>query len=151
MKVKSLLIKGIIVFCFLPLSVLGQPGHVGDFSNNLPSHPRILMFKGDEAAIKKTIASDQTWTKLQKAILGESDNLISVAPIERVQIGRRLLDKSREALRRLFFLSYAYRMTGDNKYLLKRFRKNYSIKHICRRISLSECLIFFFKPVEIDQ
>lgn len=116
MKVKSLLIRGIIVLCFLPLSVFSQADHVGAFSNNLPSHPRILMFKGDEAAIKKTISSDQTWTKLQKAILAESDNLIAVAPIERIQIGRRLLDKSREALRRLFFLSYAYRMTGDNKY-----------------------------------
>ena len=74
------------------------------------------MFRGDEAGIKKTITSNQTLTKLQNAILAESDKLISVAPIERIQIGRRLLDKSREALRRLFFLSYAYRMTGDDKY-----------------------------------
>ncbi len=53
---------------------------------------------------------------MQQAIINESDNLISVAPVERIQIGRRLLDKSREALRRLFFLSYAYRTTGEQKY-----------------------------------
>jgi hypothetical protein len=37
--------------------------------------------------------------------------------VERILIGRRLLDKSREALRRVFYLSYAYRMTNDAKYL----------------------------------
>jgi len=34
-----------------------------------------------------------------------------------VLIGRRLLDKSNEALRRIFFLSYAWRVTSDSKYL----------------------------------
>lgn len=115
MKVKSLLIRGIVILCCLSLNVYSQTDHIGS-AFNLPSHPRILMFRGDEPGIKKTIASDESWTKLQKAILAESDKLISVAPIERIQIGRRLLDKSREALRRLFFLSYAYRMTGDEKY-----------------------------------
>ena len=37
--------------------------------------------------------------------------------MERVLIGRRLLDKSREALKRIFYLSYAWRMTSDVKYL----------------------------------
>lgn len=75
------------------------------------------MFKGEEAAIKKTISSDKSWTKLQQAIITESDRLLAVPPVERIQIGRRLLDKSREALRRLFFLSYTYRTTGDKKYV----------------------------------
>ena len=115
MKVKNLMIRCIVILCCMSLNASSQTDHIGsDF--NVPSHPRILMFKGEEAAIKKTVANDQTWSKLQKAILTESDRLITVAPIERIQIGRRLLDKSREALRRLFFLSYAYRMTGDIKY-----------------------------------
>ncbi|MGI8637495.1 MAG: heparinase II/III domain-containing protein [Segetibacter sp.] len=83
----------------------------------LPDHPRILMLKGEEAAIKKNIAGDKTWAKIHQAIIAESDNLITVEPIKRIQIGRRLLDKSREALRRLFMLSYAYRMTQQQKYL----------------------------------
>ena len=101
--------------CCMSLNASSQTDHIGS-GFILPPHPRILMFKGEEAAIKKTVANDQTWSKLQKAILTESDRLITVAPIERIQIGRRLLDKSREALRRLFFLSYAYRMTGEAKY-----------------------------------
>ena len=82
----------------------------------LPGHPRILMFKGEEVALKKTIASDKIWSDMQKIILDESNNLLTTEPVERIKIGRRLLDKSREALRRLFFLSYAYRTTGEQKY-----------------------------------
>jgi hypothetical protein len=54
---------------------------------------------------------------MQQAIIAESDMIITLPPIERIKIGRRLLGKSREALRRLFFLSYAYRTTRDVKYL----------------------------------
>ena len=82
-----------------------------------PGHPRILLLGGDEAALKKTISGDKIWSKMQQAILDESDRMLSLPPVERIQIGRRLLDKSREALRRIFFLSYAYRTTGDAKYL----------------------------------
>ncbi len=75
------------------------------------------MLKGEEDIIKVKIRKDTGWLKVQKAIINESDRIINIAPIQRIQIGRRLLDKSREALRRLFFLSYAYRTTNDKKYL----------------------------------
>ncbi len=55
------------------------------------------------------------WKRLNQTILTECDRMIDLPPVERIQIGRRLLDKSREALRRLFFLSYAYRMTGISR------------------------------------
>ena len=100
------------IFC---TNILGQANHF-DQNFKIPPHPRILLFKGEENGLKKTINADPVWTKMQQAIINESDNLISVAPVERIQIGRRLLDKSREALRRLFFLSYAYRTTGEQKY-----------------------------------
>ncbi|HEY4290923.1 MAG TPA: heparinase II/III family protein [Puia sp.] len=80
-------------------------------------HPRILLLKGEEAALKKSIGKDKIWSKMQQAILDESDRIITLPPVQRIQIGRRLLDKSREALRRIFFLSYAYRTTGAAKYL----------------------------------
>ena len=79
-------------------------------------HPRILLLKGEERQIEQSIASSSTWKKMHEAILKESDNIIDLPPVERIQIGRRLLDKSREALRRIFHLSYAWRMTGEQKY-----------------------------------
>ena len=79
-------------------------------------HPRILLLNGEERLIEQSIASNPVWAKMHQTILTECDRMIGLPPIERIQIGRRLLDKSREALRRIFQLSYAYRLTGDQKY-----------------------------------
>ncbi|MEP6750411.1 MAG: heparinase II/III family protein [Bacteroidota bacterium] len=114
MKIKSSFSKIIILLLFNYSVVSAQTDYVG--SAQIPGHPRILLLKGEEKNIKNTIATDKTWLAVHQAILAESDNMITMAPVERIKIGRRLLDKSREALRRLFFLSYAYRMTGEKKY-----------------------------------
>lgn len=116
MKINNRFIQFVVLLFFFNSPVFTQVDHIGS-EIKLPPHPRILMLKGEEDAVKKTIADDVIWSKLQQAILTESDNLLTVVPVERIQIGRRLLDKSREALRRLFFLSYAYRMTQQQKYL----------------------------------
>ncbi len=106
----------LFLFLFLLQSIsFAQTDHLGAV-NNLQPHPRILLFKGEEEMIKKTVSADTTWQKLQRAVFAECDSLVLKPPVERIQIGRRLLDKSREALRRLFFLSYAYRMTHKPEY-----------------------------------
>ncbi|MCL4481217.1 MAG: heparinase II/III family protein [Bacteroidetes bacterium] len=79
-------------------------------------HPRILLLSGEENIIKQSVAANPTWKKMHEAILQSCDVILEKPPVERIQIGRRLLDKSREALRRIFQLSYAWRMTGDEKY-----------------------------------
>lgn len=81
------------------------------------NHPRILLLEHEEKNIRNTIAADPVWRRMHEAILAECDKIVTEAPVERIKIGRRLLDKSREALRRLFFLSYAYRMTQQKTYL----------------------------------
>jgi hypothetical protein len=107
----------LIVLLFSIYSISNaQTDHLGNVTN-LQAHPRILMFKGEEETIKKTISGDTTWQKLQQAVLVECDSLLGRPTLERIQIGRRLLDKSREALRRSFFLSYGYRMTHKAEYL----------------------------------
>jgi Heparinase II/III-like protein len=109
------------LFLFLPLvflvifSAVAQSTPVGS-TTRLPPHPRILLLKGEEAPLKQAIAADRTWTSVQQVILAECDKMLTVAPVERIQIGRRLLDKSREALRRIFFLSYAWRITQQETY-----------------------------------
>lgn len=111
------LLSGLMALCLLSyLPAVAQTDHIGAAAGNLPAHPRILLFKGEENAIQKTIAADKTWSNMHQAIVTESDALLNKPPIERIQIGRRLLDKSREAIRRLFFLSYAYRLTKQPTY-----------------------------------
>jgi len=82
----------------------------------LSDHPRILLLEDEVADIHQAIATNPYWANMHDVILGESDRLIEEPVLERTMIGRRLLGTSREALRRVFFLSYAYRMTGDDRY-----------------------------------
>ncbi len=95
-------------------SIFAQTDYIG--AATFPAHPRILLLKGEEKTLLQTIGTGKTWQAMQQAILEESDRMLQTVPVERIKIGRRLLDKSREALRRLFFLSYAYRTTQNPKY-----------------------------------
>lgn len=86
-------------------------------STKVPDHPRILLLKGEEQAIQKTISADPTWSNMHQAILTEADVIGKAPVLERIMTGRRLLSVSREALRRLFILSYAHRLTQQPTYL----------------------------------
>lgn len=82
-----------------------------------PEHPRLFLPAGGEAAIKQRVASDPLWKNLQAGLLAEADRQLTTKPVERVLIGRRLLDKSRTALSRVMHLGLAWRLTGEKKYL----------------------------------
>lgn len=88
-------------------------------SEKILQHPRILLLSGEEDLIKQSIATNPIWKKMHETILQSCDKILEMPPVERIQIGRRLLDKSREALRRIFQLSYAWRMTGQEKYFIR--------------------------------
>jgi len=103
-------------FSIMGFSLAGNSGLIEINTGAVPGHPRILLLKGEERLIEQSIASDPVWKKMQEAILGECDRIVPMPPVERIKIGKRLLDKSREALRRIFYLSYAYRTTGLEKY-----------------------------------
>lgn len=112
----TVLVRFVCLFLLLAgFSTLAQVDYVST-TKKLPDHPRLLWLKGEEEAIKRTVSTDKTWNKLHQAILTESDALLDTAPLERIKVGRRLLDKSREGLRRLFYLAYAWRMTRAEKY-----------------------------------
>ncbi len=109
-------IAGSLMFLLLAgQALMAQTG--GSIQELKPAdHPRILLLRGEEAAIRNTILTDEIWKKIDLFILSSCDRIIEKPPVERVLTGRRLLDKSREALRRIFFLSYAWRMTSQEKY-----------------------------------
>ena len=106
----------IIILLFLSFSCDKKDDTPGiDLSE--AGHPRILLLEGEEQQIQDLIATDETWEKMHFAILEKSNDIIGQPVLERVLIGHRLLSTSREALKRIFFLSYSYRMTGDEKFL----------------------------------
>lgn len=84
---------------------------------NMPGHPRILWFEEEINSLVKEISKEEQWLKIHQAILSESDKMLALPTLERIQIGRRLLDKSRECLKRVFYLSYSFKVTQNPVYL----------------------------------
>ena len=80
-------------------------------------HPRLLLFAGEEKEIKKQISNDPVYSKINSVIISASDKMLGQAVVVRKVIGGRLLSVSSEFLKRTFYLSYSYRMTGDKRYL----------------------------------
>ncbi|MCX6333115.1 MAG: heparinase II/III family protein [Bacteroidia bacterium] len=106
-KFRSILLLILLVSCNrTETNIAGEP----------PSHPRILLLKGEETLISQNIAAEREWLAVSSYILDRSEEMFDLPPVERVLIGRRLLDKSREALRRIYYLSYSYRKTGNSKF-----------------------------------
>ena len=76
------------------------------------AHPRLLMRAGEETAIP----TESIFAKADSVIQAFSDEALSLPPIERKMIGRRLLHTSRAALKRIFWLGYTYRVHGGEEY-----------------------------------
>lgn len=112
----NLVVVIFFISVFSQLEIFGQADHIGT-SFKLPPHPRILIRPGNEQDIQRMIAADIIWSKMHQALSSESDNILLTPPLERIQIGRRLLGTSREAFRRIFFLSYSYHLTQRKDYL----------------------------------
>ncbi len=85
-------------------------------SADVPGHPRLFLLKGEEENIKAILA-DVQYAKVHNGILSTAENLLSKPLSERVLTGKRLLDVSRECIKRIFYWSYAYRMTADSRFL----------------------------------
>lgn len=117
MKIKINFIFSLI-FSFICLNVKSQKSIVSsDFSPN--EHPRLLLFKNEEHQLLKDIKSDKLKKKIHNTIILKSNEILNLPPISRVLIGFRLLDQSREFLKRIFYLSYSYRITHKEKYALR--------------------------------
>jgi len=79
-------------------------------------HPRLLMTKADEASIKASVKGNGFWRQVDSLLMKAANSALSLSAPQRIVTGRRLLDVSRETLRRVLLLGYAYRMTGDSRY-----------------------------------
>lgn len=79
-------------------------------------HPRLLLTKADETAVRVSVKKDAFWQQVDSLLMNAANDTLTMPMPQRIVIGRRLLDVSRETLRRVLLLGYAYRMTGDNRY-----------------------------------
>lgn len=91
-----------------------EPDVTGEYS-----HPNLFLKEGEEKVLIEKIKSNQYLNRIHDRILVEAQNILLLEENDRVLVGKRLLDVSRENLRRIFILSYCYRTTGDVRFLVK--------------------------------
>lgn len=84
--------------------------------NQLPPHPRIMLKQGEEKKIIAGLKKNPEMQRVHQIILDSCNNLLNRPVLTYKKEGKRLLAVSREALKRIFFLSYISRITGDKKY-----------------------------------
>lgn len=78
--------------------------------------PRLLLTDEAIAGVREKIQADPRWAGYYEALKKIADEKLNVAPVEYKLEGVRLLQVSREALKRVFNWSFLYRFTGDEKY-----------------------------------
>lgn len=100
------------------LLVACTPAQAYDYKS-IASHPRLLMSDADEAEIKVAVKNSTELAKLHSYIIKKSDEILDREDVVYLKQGKRLLAVSRQALTRIFYLSYSYRITDEEKYLIK--------------------------------
>lgn len=87
-----------------------------DISASLDGHPRLLAEGKEFPLILNAAVSSPEFKVIHDYILHYADKVLSLPPVVYKLEGVRLLNVSCEALKRLFYLSYAYRTTGNPVY-----------------------------------
>lgn len=80
-------------------------------------HPRLLLTDARLQELKTLSVTDTRLKKYASDVVAQAEKDLLKSPIQHVLIGPRLLDKSRECLLRVYDLAFAYRWTGNEKYL----------------------------------
>ncbi len=99
-------------------------------------HPRLLMDTQDFGDLKDRMTGEKRLEnmvlyKLHKQIMDNAAVIVEDPTPIKYQLdasGRRLLSQSRNALKRLSTMAYAYRLTGEQKYLDK---ASFDLKTVC--------------------
>lgn len=117
-------IKAILGFLFLLFTILcpkisfSQTALSYNYSKISP-HPRLLLQGTGDKSIEQAIKESADLKKVSDYIIETSENFTKEPPLVFKKEGKRLLAVSRNALKRLFYLSYAYRLSKNKKYLEK--------------------------------
>lgn len=95
--------------------VLVSAGNTVDFSR-VCDHPRLYLHSGEEKAVSSMLDACPSIRAFHQRILDYCDETLSQPVSTRQMEGKRLLAVSRTVLKRVFYLSYAFRMTGNREY-----------------------------------
>ena len=103
----------LIIICII-LTILCPKDSLAYVDKTL-SHPRILLLDSEKPNLKALIKTDSVIERVNNYIIKESNDILNKPLLQYHLVGLRLL-VAREALMRIFYLSYSYRMTEDSIY-----------------------------------
>jgi hypothetical protein len=82
-----------------------------------PAHPRLFWTAKDENSVREKAKSQGELGTAWEAVRLTADHMLTQPPVVYRKDGRRLLGRSREALSRMMHLGFAFRITGDKRYV----------------------------------
>ena len=85
--------------------------------NNLAPHPRILLTKGDVSKMRELPAQSANAKMVKDRIMALAEGWVDAEAVKYDKSEGDLSAASREALRRIFYLSYAHAMTDDMRFV----------------------------------
>ncbi|GEM_PF-221363 len=83
------------------------------------AHPRLLLKQGQEANINTLITQSSEFSATHSYIISQATSFLSEPSLTYNPVNGRMLETARSAIKQIFFLSYAYRMTGNTAYATK--------------------------------
>jgi hypothetical protein len=90
------------------------------FNGKLPAHPRLFFTEEKEKEIQTARKTDPFLDQLVKELIVKADRLSQDRATDyRIPDGKRLLGQSRRSIDRTSVFAFAYRITGEKKYLAK--------------------------------
>jgi hypothetical protein len=82
-----------------------------------PAHPRLFWTAKEEPAVREKTQRQAELGAAWEAVRLTADSMLTQPPVTYRKDGRRLLGRSREALGRMMHLGFAFRITGDRRYV----------------------------------
>lgn len=93
------------------------------------AHPRVVFTDADFAAIKSGANSNEVLKEIHNSIISKADATVGAKDLVKVLSGKRMLDVSRNAEERILACAYAYKTTGETKFLTQAER---DIRTVCQ-------------------
>lgn len=123
----------LVVVCSLmacTISVIGDVYPKAWKLSPLTPHPRLFVSgDADFAVARKRLDSSSAGRVGLATLMKNADKFLDYPNLERKMKGIRLLDVSRDALNRISFLAFAWKMTGNEKYAV---RAAHDARVVCR-------------------
>lgn len=81
------------------------------------THPRLFFDLDGAGVLRRAIAADPLMAAALEHVEACAKTIETSRPVRREKVGKRLLGVSRTCLKRVVYLAFTYRMTGDRRYL----------------------------------